>query len=510
MSVLDRFRTDESLRGEVNELRSGLRQEQNENLWLTERLAELELALEDVDWVKVTGGSDRQFSREAINKIARLARVSYLKNPLIRRGVDVQSFYVWGQGVTVKAEDEDVNDVVQRLMTDRKNRRVLFGHQARILREVEQQIEGNLFFALFTDRVTGSVHVRAIPSHEIVGVRTNPEDRDDVWYYERHQLVGSEMRKRLYPAMYFSPRPLPSSIDGIPIEWNAPVYHIRTGGLLDMDFGVPEVYPALDWAKAHKEFLEDWATLVRSLSRFAWRLTTKGRNVPAAKTKLSTTRGTSRDEDNPAPVTGATFIGDPNTQLTPIPKTGATTSVDDNKAFRLQVAAALGLPDTFFGDPDQGNLATARTLDRPTELKFTTRQELWASVYEDITTYAIAQSIRAPGGVLSGTVETEDQVLVTLRNGADPNVGVVFPSILERDVPEIVKAAVSAATLDGKTPAGTVPHEALARHLMETLGFENVDVLIDELDTEADPGMSDVVEALREVKEAARELSSSL
>ena len=72
---------------------------------LSERLAELELALEDVGWVRLGMEGEREFSREGLDRIMQIARYSYLKNPLINRGVEVQRLYVFGQGVNIRAED---------------------------------------------------------------------------------------------------------------------------------------------------------------------------------------------------------------------------------------------------------------------------------------------------------------------------------------------------------------------------------------------------------------------
>ena len=72
------------------------------------------------------------------------------------------------------------------------------------------------------------------------------------------------------------------------------------------------------------------------------------------------------------------------------------------------VAAATGLPESFFGDVSVGTLATARSLDRPTELKFHSRQTLWADVLRDLLGYVIDQAVTAPRGQLQGTVATDD------------------------------------------------------------------------------------------------------
>ncbi len=63
-------------------------QERNTNILLEERLAELELALEDQEWLKLSLTGEREFSREGLGKIVRLSRLMFLKNPLINHAAE--------------------------------------------------------------------------------------------------------------------------------------------------------------------------------------------------------------------------------------------------------------------------------------------------------------------------------------------------------------------------------------------------------------------------------------
>jgi hypothetical protein len=274
-----------------------------------------------------------------------------------------------------------------------------------------------------------------------------------------------------------------------------------------MRWGIPDMYAAIDWARAYREFLEDWATLVRALSRFAYKVTTKGRNVAGAKTRLSTGVGSpdgSPTETNPPPPAGSTFVQSPGTSLEAVGKTGATVAATDGKQLRLMVAAAVDFPDTILsGDADQGNLATAKTLDRPTELAMLERQQLGRDILTDVATWIIAAAVRA--GVLSGEVFTDDDDIRVLVDGEPLKVVVEFPDILDPDVQAEIDALVKLATLDGKADANMVPPDALRRRGMKVLGFEDVDELVGELEAIADrSGEEDVAEVLAEVRDAAR------
>lgn len=462
---------------------------------LTERLAELELALEDQDWQRAGAQYDREFSREGLRRIIAMSRLAGLKHPLINRAVTLQAIYVWAQGFTVSARHEHIETIIQEFMDDPKNQVELTSHQARTMKEVELQVTGNIFFVFFTNAQTGRVTVRTVPVEDIADSVCNPDDDKDPWFYKRvwQQRVikgdGSisqyETRTAYYPDWRHEPSDRRPILDGHPVMWDSPLYHVKVGGYSNMRFGIPETYAALDWARAYKEFLEDWATLVRALSRFAWKVTTKGgtRGVASAKTRLESTLGDGSlgPDRNPPPVTGATFIAGDGNDLTPIPKTGTTTSADDGRRMLLMVAAATGLPETFFGDADAGTLATAKSLDRPTELKFRDRQSLWKDIWNDILQYVIKQSAKSTSGLLSNPTGEVDFGVDGEGNKVETTLDIDFPPVVEHDPAEAVKAVVSAITLDGKSPAELFSLRDILRLLATAIGMDDIDDLLDRM-----------------------------
>jgi hypothetical protein len=498
---------------EAAALRDELRITESNSELLQERLAELELTLEDESggWMRFGGvsGAQREFSRDGLRRIIWLARVAYLKNPLINRAVSVTAFYVWGGGVSMTAAHDEVDTVVQAFLDDTKNKTELTSHAARVMKEVELETAGNLIFVLFTNTATGRVRVRSIDVDEIAEIICNPEDATEPWYYKRvwgaqrldfnNGSTLADQRITYYPDWRYKPDAgrRPTTIGANPVAWDTPVYHVAVGGLPRMKFGVPEVYSALNWARAAGEDLEDYATVRRALSRFAMTLTVKGgkSGIAAAKSKLNTTLANSsslNNETNPPPLVGSTFIaGADGAKLESFKTSGAGLKADDSRRLWLMTASGVGLPETFFGDADVGNHATAKTLDRPTELRMQDRQTLWSHVLTEILDYVVLQAVKAPSGPLAAlaTVETDDEdgserVVWGLDDGAkvkdgedqptiDGSVSVVFPDILEHDVVARVAAIVDAATLRGFAPAGTIDPETLAELLLQALGVED-------------------------------------
>lgn len=466
---------------------------------LQERISELEFSQEDAGWIELSSADadmNREFSRNFLRVICRSARLYYLKNPYIKRAVDLQASYVFGQGITITAEDEDANDVLQEFWDDTGNQDELTSHEALLGKETDLQTSGNIFFIFFTNAADGNTKIRSIQVDEITRIIANPQDRRDKWFYMREwteypvsnaqtpiQNAIPKPRKAYYPDWRYSPSNKPKNAeDGIEIFWDYPIYHVRTGGLPDMLFGVPEVYAALDWATAYKRFLEQWAILVESLSQFAWKQTVKGgaQAVQGVRAKIDSMRSENRSTDSPVtratermPVGSVAIVGDGN-DITPMPKTGMTVSAEDGRRLLLNICAATGWPETFFGDVSVGTLATAASLDRPTELRMKNRQQLWSSVLASIGQYVIERKIGAPANTDTGMIEST-------------KVQVSFPSVVQHDILEIVDSIVRAATLGGGFDAGTIPAELLQRLLLEALkGVTDIDI-----DTELESAQED-------------------
>lgn len=455
---------------------------------LESRIAELELAIEDIGWHELGRNGEREFSRDGLKRIISWARLMAIKNPLIRRAVVVSSVYVWGQGVEVSAKDDATNTALQAFLDHRPNKDELFGHQARLLKDQTLRTTGNVFLVLIPQVLNGTTEVRSFPVDEIIDIVTNPDDRAEVWFYHRAWVeevfdltsgtTSTRTREAWYPDWLYQPTG-PDKVAKIgpwEVRWDQAIYHIKVGQLEGMRFGVPEVYAALDWAKAYTAFLEDWATIVRSLSRFAWRKVSKKGKAAVDAARLNTTVGVGGNmrEHNPPPLTGSAFVAPEGQDLTPISKNGATIDADSGKPLRLMAASALGLPDTILsGDVDQGNLATAKTLDRPTELLLMDRQQLWAECYRDLIGFMLDNAARSTQGPLAKTAGADGtETLADDPQDDSRTVDVNFPSILSSDIAEEMAAVIQANTL------GLIPDEEIARLALEALGVEDIDELV--------------------------------
>lgn len=474
---------------------------------LKERLAELELALEDRGWKRQLAIATTEFSRYGIQQIILISRLYFIKNPLIRRGVQISAYYVFGRGFEVSSPDDKANEVIRDFFDDPRNACEL-SHTGLVRKEESLYTDGNLFWALFTSVTDGKVLVRSIDATEIEDIITDPQDSATAWYYHRRYtemsfnpsngIVTPVSRECWYVALGFEPpidprtgKPL-REIAGKPIVIDEktgqpiPIIHKKRGGLPKWKFGCPIVYGAIDWARAYKSGLEDYCSMKRAHARFAWGVETTG-GIPAIaawKQTLATTLANDESsiEQNPPPVVGSALVSGPGNKVTPFKVSGLQDSPEELRRVLLMVCAHFGLPETFFGDASTGSLATAQSLDRPTELKFLETQEDWRETLQMLGTYALAQS----GGAVKGKLKEAG------KSAAAITVHVTFPSVLEHDIATMIEAIVNAATMNGFQVTG-IDEKAAVTMMLEELGWENVDETIEEMypDKEYDPNRTE-------------------
>lgn len=446
---------------------------------LHESMAQLEMSREDIGWMSLLKEGEDNLSRSHLENQARLARVFAVSNPLIKNALAARTAYIFGQGVGTNARGKEVNEVVQGFLDDRTSREVLFGAQAQSQTEHLLGTDGNVFVAVVTDRMTGAVTPRLIPFEEIQEIYTAPGDSAKVQYFLRqwteYDLENNRhtSHRGFYPHLNYDPVVKQKSIKGVEVNWNSPVYHIKVNAGKFQDWGIGDAYAALPWARLYKEFLEDWATLMKSLSKMAWQHT-RGGSSRGSQSRRKQEYANLKDMS-----AGSTALMPPGDRLEAIPKTGATIDSESGRPIATLVAAAFGLPVTVvMGDPGQvGARATAETLSFPTRLAMEARQEVHHEARRQLLEYVILQSVKAPMGKLKGSVQrlSKDRVSFKLPKPDDATLTITFPPLDETPVKDLVEA-ISRADDTGKVPPLTT-----AELLLRALKVRDVDELLLEM-----------------------------
>ena len=135
--------------------------------------------------------------------------------------------------------------------------------------------------------------------------------------------------------------------------------------------------PALIWMKYNTRFLASRIAIMLALAKFAWRTKVKG-----GQTAVDTLKAKTHDKEIAA---GSQLFENLGSDTTPIKtETGAQAAYQDGRMIKLQIAAAVGIPEQYFGDISIGNLATAKTVELPMMKMFQSYQAIWNDTYQDI------------------------------------------------------------------------------------------------------------------------------
>lgn len=456
-----------------------------------ERLWELELALEDRGWVRETTLAALEFSRYGVQQLIRICRIYGIKNPIIKRIAEICELYVFGRGIEIRSDDDTANDVIQDFLTANDAE---MGHVGLARKEKDIQTDGALYWSLPTI-TNGDVRVIMVDPLEIMDVLTDEDDTARPLYFKRQWnrnvidiASGRQtpaMQQCWYPSLDLvmsEPKQKPAKLGDIPVNWQTPILRDAAGGSPSKwRWPVPPVYAAVDWARAYKDALEDYATVRRTLARFALMVETKGGPgaIAAYNALFSTTFANSdgtQIERNPPPVVGSAHTSGPGNKIEAFKSAGAQANPEETRRILLMACASAGMPETFFGDASTGSLATAVSLDRPTELKFTAIQRRYKNTIEKILGYVLKVSSTSPGGKLKEA----------RANNPAPQpapILIKFPNVIEHLIQPMIQAITEIATCGGRNgiSAGIVDRRTIASLLLTEIGYEDVDGLLDKI-----------------------------
>ena len=455
-----------------------------------ERLWELELALEDRGWVRETTLATLEFSRYGVQQLIKICRIYGIKNPIIKRIAEICELYVFGRGIEIRSEDKAQNVVIQKFLKDNDAE---LGHNGLAEKEKDVQTDGALYFGLPT-KPNGDVSIMMVDPLEIMDVITDEDDSAKPLYYLRQWnrnvidfasgIQRPEWQRCWYPSLELvqsGSKVKPAKIGDAPVNWDMPLLRGKVGSPAKWRWGVPPVYAAIDWARAYKDALEDYATVRRTLARFALMVETKGGPgaIAAYNALFSTTfadgSGT-QIERNPPPVVGSVHTSGPGTKIDAFKSAGAQANPEETRRILLMACASSGMPETFFGDASTGSLATAISLDRPTELKFTAIQRRWSHWIKMILGYVLEMSSSSPGGKLQ-------EANVGRAEIQKVKIAIKFPNVIEHEIQPMIQAITEIASLGGRmgVAAGIVDRRTIFTLLMTEIGYEHVDVLADKI-----------------------------
>ena len=337
---------------------------------------EADLALEDQGWIALSDTTtDVVTSAERIMNL-KLSRLYAVKDPLGKQAIRLWTDYTFGSGMTSHSDEDKTEKVRQEFWESKANQNVL---SARGQRKSSDKllIDGEVFFAIFLG-TKGEAKIRLIDPLEITEIISDAEDKENVLYYQRK---WSDAQGKVHEAIYRSTTNIKGELakdaQGKDVKHteDALVYHLTYNTISQR--GNPLLLPALIWLKYYTKFMASRIAIMLALAKFAWKTKVKG-----GQTAVDAIKAKTNDKEVAA---GSVLLENMGSDTVPIKtETGAQAAYQDGRQIKLMIAAAVGIPEQYFGDISIGNLATAKTVELPMMKMFQSYQKVWEDTYTDI------------------------------------------------------------------------------------------------------------------------------
>ncbi len=428
------------------------------------------LKLEDEGWINLSQTSDVISPSERKLTIAK-ARTYALKDPLACRAIRLMTDYTFGGGMSWNSEDEGASKALSLFWDARENQSVLspIGQRKSSDRLL---VDGETFFAVFLG-TKGQGTIRRIDPLEVTEIITNPDDIDDVRFYKRDWMNRQGQAKTSYYRSFSNIQNIaaPDSLNkSIQSTDDALVYHVAINDLWGPR-GNSYLLPAIQWIELYRKFLASRTAIMLALARFAWKVKVQG-----GQAAVTAAKGTYHEKEIAA---GSMAVENMGADLQPIKTdTGAVNAYQDGRMLKLQVSAATGWPEQYFGDISIGNLATAKTVELPVMKMCQSYQTLWGSAY--------------------GTIDN-----LILEHASIPE----DKRYIDRDFPDIAPEDSQALTLAIQQVAMAFPEITSSREVLQrallAIGIQNTNDVIDAIkgDGSKESNVVALTKALRNFRE---------
>lgn len=308
---------------------------------------------DDMPFRPVTEDPLCEWSFSTRKYILQQCHAAFDRNPDAKVGINHIAGFAVGKGFQLITYHPDVEELLEEFISEND------------LREMERElardlmIDGEWVWRYFHNEATGSTTIVPLRPWELEGIETELGNYRDVKrYHFQFQQDSGDWSGREHKTEI-------KAIDADEIGFaaiNKRSYELR---------GRSDLYAALPWLKARKDWLENRARINYWLSVILWHVSVDTNNtqaIAAVRARWAT-----------PPTPGSIAVEHKAVEVEPMQaNVQATEAADDGRQLLMQVAKNFGLPEYFLGDGENANLASASRQQLPALVKFEDYQ--WALV----------------------------------------------------------------------------------------------------------------------------------
>lgn len=421
---------------EVNEVFSEIAVDNPElSTQLAEALPRVQamLQLEDRGWIELSSGLTGNSNIEGpeldlIKEAAEMSREMVHGSPMISRGLDLRTSYVWSKGIVLEDPSEDTTgpreakrgrkSKKEKFLSDARIKRYVLGPEAFKDMEAAAFTDGQFFFLGDDKEKTG----HPIPLSEIDEVFLDPDYAGEVRAYRRNfkeYPVGEKPKQRIvwyYVDSFTGARvnPEPNSrLTGtggevkIEVDKDKTLFVKSFNSMIGWPLGVPDSLTALKWARLYAEMVNDGKIVSKANAKFVYKVkntTAKGATNAAAKAS------------NSAGVGNVASLGN-NNDLISIPQANRSYDFNGLRPIAAQAATAMNVSVIhLLSDPGAAgsSYGSASNLDLPTKRAMVSRQAEWVGFIERILKWGTGNDIKVSFPSLDDPDPYREMQLVTM------------------------------------------------------------------------------------------------
>jgi hypothetical protein len=425
-----------------------------------------ELAVQSMDYF---GGRPSEMRPDRRRNLAQKSRIALMQDPLAGAEAELLSNFGFGKGLSIpSARNSDVQDVIDSAWTDPINEQLLTGYMAQRKLSNELLSAGELFVTLYVGG--GKIRVGKLDADRVRTIVPDPENRNIplfyvysepskvVWDYGRDapdpQPVSAQQKTRYYPHWRNVEDAL-TDRDRIGVEDDEEalvmpppdklasglVYHVAINQTGEQLRGNPPWARSLRFFTAMNVLTAAHVTQAQAATAFIARRAMKGspRQITRAAASVLTAAGelgaaafrpaagfgiAGNAEPTTEPFTGPGMPGpfppgswwneNESSTLSPLNlNSGSAQMSQTAQIVRAPIAASSGFGQHYLGDAQNGNLATASTLELPATMRVGAWQEFFEQMYRWFTDRAIEAAVHA--GLLGGSTALGSKPLAEMR-----------------------------------------------------------------------------------------------
>lgn len=354
------------------------------------------------------------------------------RNPLAKAGVSWTTRFVIGTGGTLTYKAAEVKEVIEEYINDPINS---FQAYEREFCDA-LQVDGELWLRQFESGQGRLNHIPMRPWH-VQWITTDEHNYKKVISYH-------------YVYVIYKDQPGQSEIGivDVPVE---EVLHVAINRLPYELRGRPDLFVILPWLKAARDFLEERARIHRRMSVY-YHVTLKNAQsgqVASYQAKFS---------KPPAP--GSIIVTNENVIWEVLEsKIRAGDAAEDGRQIKLMALAGMQLPEYFFSDGANANLASATAQQLPALRKFSDYQDILTDqVWKPIFKRVICAAVKA--GRISGTVipdVDDDCMLDMIDSNGDPVMDDAQQQAPKQTVQKVAASSATVSTIASFSDGGGIP-----------------------------------------------------